>query len=189
MNFLVDFVRETSGFYIRVAPYLLMGFLLAGALRILVPSRWLAATFGKANLRSVVLAALAGVHLPLCSCSVLPTAVALRRSGASKGATVSFLVSTPETGVDSISITYALLDPLMTVMRPIAAFVTAVVAGVAVNHSEPRGPAAEADSASPPAARAAEISSPTLSPWHRPGRTLREIVDAAYIDLLDDIPF
>ncbi len=184
MYFLVDFVRETIAFYIRIAPYLLMGFFLAGALRILVPARWLAATFGKANLRSVVLASLAGVPLPLCSCSVLPTAVALRRSGASKGATVSFLISTPETGVDSISITYALLDPLMTVVRPIAAFVTAVVAGVAVNHTESRRPSESAEPAGP---RPPEVAAFPPSPWRRPGRMLREIIDVAYVDLLDDI--
>jgi len=136
LYFLIDFLRETTVVLLETAPYLLVGFFLAGLLRVLVPADWLARAFGGRNFRSVLLAALAGIPLPLCSCSVLPTAVTLRRSGASKGATVSFLVATPETGVDSISITYALLDPILTITRPLAAFVTAMTAGLAVNQAD-----------------------------------------------------
>ncbi len=64
---------------------------------------------------------------------MLPAAVSLRKQGASNGATTAFLISTPESGVDSISITYALLDPIMTVARPVVAFVTAAVAGITEN--------------------------------------------------------
>jgi uncharacterized membrane protein YraQ (UPF0718 family) len=64
---------------------------------------------------------------------VLPAAVSLRKQGASNGATTAFLISTPESGVDSISITYALLDPIMTIARPMVAFITAVVAGITEN--------------------------------------------------------
>src|SRR3989440_10059877 len=71
--------------------------------------------------------------LPLCSCGVLPTAIGLARQGATRGATVAFLISTPEIGVDSIALSYALMDPLTTVFRPIAAFVTATVAGIVTN--------------------------------------------------------
>lgn len=74
-----------------------------------------------------------GIPLPLCSCGVIPVSIGLRKQGASKGATTAFLIATPETGVDSIAITYALLDPLMTVIRPLAAFVTACIAGMIVN--------------------------------------------------------
>jgi HflK protein len=121
------------------APYLLLGFLLAGLLRAVVPEDKVYRQLGENRLKSVVLASLYGVPLPLCSCSVLPVASALRRSGASKGATTSFLISTPETGLDSISITYALLDPIMTVIRPVAAFVTALVTGSLVNELVKRG--------------------------------------------------
>jgi len=74
-----------------------------------------------------------GIPLPLCSCGVVPTALSLRKMGATRGATTSFLISTPETGVDSIAISYALLDPVMTVFRPISAFITAVIAGILTN--------------------------------------------------------
>ncbi|MCK4536581.1 MAG: permease, partial [Desulfuromonadales bacterium] len=76
---------------------------------------------------------LLGIPMPLCSCGVIPAAVGLRQQGASRGASAAFLVSTPESGVDSIAITWALLDPVMTVIRPIAAFVTATLTGILIN--------------------------------------------------------
>jgi len=115
------------------APYLLFGFLAAGYLHGFLSAEAIGRHLGQGRVRSVLKAALVGVPLPLCSCGVIPAALGLRRKGASKGATVSFLVSTPETGVDSIALTYALMDPLMTVARPLAAFVTAVLAGVTEN--------------------------------------------------------
>jgi len=64
---------------------------------------------------------------------VLPAAASLKKQGANKGATTAFLISTPESGVDSIAVTYALLDPVMTVVRPVAAFITGLAAGVVEN--------------------------------------------------------
>ncbi len=64
---------------------------------------------------------------------MLPAAASLKKQGANKGATTAFLISTPESGVDSIAVTYALLDPVMTVMRPVAAFITALSAGILEN--------------------------------------------------------
>ena len=121
------------------APYLLIGFALAGLLKAIVPEEKVYRHLGGNSLKSVTLASLFGIPLPLCSCSVLPVATSLRRSGASKGATTSFLISTPETGLDSIGITYALLDPIMTVARPLGAFATAVFTGSVVNLFVRRG--------------------------------------------------
>ena len=121
------------------APYLLIGFALAGVLKAIVPEDKVYKHLGDNRFKSVTLASLFGIPLPLCSCSVLPVATALRRSGASKGATTSFLISTPETGLDSIGITYALLDPIMTVARPLGAFATAVFTGSVVNVIVRRG--------------------------------------------------
>ncbi len=121
-------------------PYLLVGFAIAGFLAVFVPTRWVARRLGGDDTRSVATAALIGVPIPLCSCSVIPTATQLRRSGASRGATTSFLISTPETGVDSIGATWALMDPLMTVIRPLAAFITAFASGVTVNIFGGEGP-------------------------------------------------
>ena len=121
------------------APYLLIGFALAGVLKAVVPEDKVYKHLGEDRFKSVTLASLFGIPLPLCSCSVLPVATSLRRSGASKGATTSFLISTPETGLDSIGITYALLDPIMTIAGPLGAFATAVFTGSVVNLFVRRG--------------------------------------------------
>ncbi len=131
-------------------PYLLVGFSIAGFLAVFVPTRWVARRLGGDDTRSVATAALIGVPVPLCSCSVIPTATQLRRSGASRGATTSFLISTPETGVDSIGATWALMDPLMTVIRPLAAFITAFASGVTVNLFGGDGPGTEEPGVAPP---------------------------------------
>jgi uncharacterized membrane protein YraQ (UPF0718 family) len=115
------------------AIYILFGIFIAGLLQVFVDKDKIARHLGRPGLKSVILSALLGVPLPLCSCGVIPAAVSLRKNGASKGAVLSFLISTPETGVDSIATSYALLDPLMTVFRPIAAFVTAIIAGIGEN--------------------------------------------------------
>ncbi|MCL1076270.1 SO_0444 family Cu/Zn efflux transporter [Shewanella dokdonensis] len=122
--------------FMESAPWLLLGLLLAGILKMFVPMSWMQRQLGGHGLGSTVKAALLGAPLPLCSCGVIPAAVALRRSGASKAATTSFLVSTPETGVDSVTVSYVLLGPFMAVVRPIAAVCSAIVAGLLVGRDE-----------------------------------------------------
>ena len=117
----------------EMAPFLLLGFLLAGILHVWVPNHLYIPKIAKPNFMSVLWAALFGVPLPICSCGVIPTSIALRREGASKGASVSFLISTPATGVDSILATYSLLGGPFAILRPIAAFVTAMLGGVFTN--------------------------------------------------------
>lgn len=116
----------------EMAPYVLFGFLVAGILEVWVDRQTMARHLSGRGWRPVVKAALFGIPLPLCSCGVLPAAVALRRRGASKGATTSFLIATPQTGVDSIAATYSLLGPAFAVIRPIAALVGASFGGMAV---------------------------------------------------------
>jgi uncharacterized membrane protein YraQ (UPF0718 family) len=120
------------------AIYVLFGFAVAAVAKAFIPESLVAKHLGKNNTASVLKASLLGVPLPLCSCGVIPAAVGLRKQGASKGSTTAFLISTPESGADSVAITWALLDPIMTVVRPLAAFFTASVAGVLVN-SLPEG--------------------------------------------------
>jgi len=109
--------------------YVIFGLAAAGLIHVFVSRQWMVAWLGGRGFGSVVKAALLGAPLPLCSCSVLPAACALRNKGAGRGATVSFLISTPETGVDSIAVTWALMGPLMAIVRPVAAVATALVAG------------------------------------------------------------
>lgn len=118
---------------IESAPWLLVGYLLAGIIKQVIPAEWMKKQLAQPGFMSIVKGAFIGAPLPLCSCGVIPTALAVRRAGASKGATSSFLVATPETGVDSISFSYAILGPVFAIARPIAALTSAVVAGVLVN--------------------------------------------------------
>ena len=130
---LIGIANECWQVFKEAAPFVLFGFFAAGLLKVLIPEKVIVKHLGGNGFRSVFKASLFGVPLPLCSCGVIPVAVGLRKQGASKGATASFLVSVPETGVDSVAITWALLDPLMTIIRPISAFLTALVTGSLIN--------------------------------------------------------
>ena len=126
-EFLLQVLWQTWTIFKQASLFLLLGFLLAGVLAVVVPEQALARLFRKGKIRSVLWASAIGAPLPLCSCGVVPAALGLRRQGATPGATAAFLISTPETGLDSISISYALTDPIVTVFRPVTAVVTAVV--------------------------------------------------------------
>ena len=128
----MDILQEIWGILSRMAPYLLLGFSIAGILHALIPDELIYRHLSGRGIKPIVKAALAGVPLPLCSCSVIPVSAHLRRQGASKGATVSFLASTPTTGVDSILATYALLGPVFAVVRPLSALISGILAGTAV---------------------------------------------------------
>ena len=113
-----------------MSPYILLGFLIAGFLHVFIKPELMTRHLAGNGWRPVLKAALFGIPLPLCSCGVLPTAIALRRQGASKGATTSFLISTPQTGVDSIAATYALLGLPFALLRPIAALAGSFAGGM-----------------------------------------------------------
>ncbi len=130
MNLLFRVFEETYRIVLDSGVFILLGFFLAGILHEFVDTARIGRLLGGRDLKSILTAALVGAPLPLCSCGVLPTAVALRKKGASRESTVSFLISTPETGVDSVLITYGLLGPVMAIVRPLAAIATAVGAGL-----------------------------------------------------------
>ena len=117
----------------EMSPYLLLGFFFAGVMHAFIPGMVYNRYLGGKGFKSVFYGALFGVPLPLCSCGVLPTAMSLRKQGASKGATASFLISTPETGVDSIIATYSVLGLPFAVIRPVAAFCNAIMGGWLIN--------------------------------------------------------
>ncbi len=133
IDILTNVLLESWHVLVEAGPYVLFGFFVAGLLKAFVPDSFMANHLGGDSVGSVVKAAVIGVPLPLCSCGVLPAALGMRKQGASKGATTAFMISTPETGVDSMAVTYALIDPIMTIIRPIAASITAIFAGVLVN--------------------------------------------------------
>lgn len=140
--FFSDVFQASWHLLVQSAPYMLFGLLIGGMLKVFLSADYVAKHLGSGRFSSVLKASLLGIPIPLCSCGVLPAAASLKKQGANKGATASFLISTPESGVDSISITYALLDPIMTVARPISAFLSAMAAGIGINLLQP--PSSEA---------------------------------------------
>jgi uncharacterized membrane protein YraQ (UPF0718 family) len=128
-HLVVDFWSTVA----QMSPYLLFGFFVAGLLSVLVSQRMVERHLGGHGLLPVLKASLFGIPLPLCSCGVIPVSMSLRKHGASKGATISFLLSTPQTGVDSILVTYSLLGPVFAIFRPLIALATGLVGGVLVN--------------------------------------------------------
>jgi uncharacterized membrane protein YraQ (UPF0718 family) len=134
---LTAILAASWGILLDAAPYVIFGIVVAGVLKMFLSAQYVARHLGKGRVSSVMKAALFGIPLPLCSCGVLPAAASIRKQGANNGATTAFLIATPESGVDSIAITYALLDPFMTIARPVVAFVTAMTAGVTVNLLDP----------------------------------------------------
>lgn len=130
MSFLTDVFLASWDLLLDASFYIIFGIVIAGLLKTFLSTEYVAKHLGQGRFKPVLKAALFGIPIPLCSCGVMPAAASLKKQGASNGATIAFLISTPESGVDSISVTYALLDPLMTIARPVAAFVSAVAAGV-----------------------------------------------------------
>ena len=130
MEFVQQFVKDFASIIGEMAPYLLLGFLFAGLLYAFIPRNKIEKYFAGNSFRSSFLAAMFGVPLPLCSCGVIPTGTAFYKNGASKGGTISFLISTPQTGVDSILATFSLLGLPFAIIRPIAALVTGITGGL-----------------------------------------------------------
>ncbi|MFZ5799709.1 MAG: SO_0444 family Cu/Zn efflux transporter [Desulfobulbaceae bacterium] len=137
LNVFMDIGMATWALLLDASVYIIIGLLAGGMLKSFLSPGYVAAHLGKGRFTSVIKAAILGIPLPLCSCGVLPAAASLKKQGASNGATTAFLISTPESGVDSIAVSWVLLDPLMTLFRPLAAFLTAVVAGISENLLHP----------------------------------------------------
>ena len=130
LQFLNIWVESVWGILVDSAVFFLVGLILAGLVHLVLNEKNLVRLMGRSRRRQVFRAALVGVPLPLCSCSVLPVAGQLRNSGVSRAGTVSFLVATPESSVDSVMLTWSLTDPLLTIARPVTAFLTAAIAGL-----------------------------------------------------------
>lgn len=143
MELLTEILTKCWELTVEMAPYLLLGFAIAGAISAFLTPEIVERHLGGRGLWPVVKASLFGIPLPLCSCGVIPVTASLRKHGAGKGATLSFLLSTPQTGVDSILVTYSMLGPIFAVFRPIAAFVTGLVGGMAadiLDGDDPKAP-------------------------------------------------
>jgi uncharacterized membrane protein YraQ (UPF0718 family) len=133
IEFLKSIVTDFWATVSQMSPYLLFGFAVAGILKVLIPTGFVQKHLGGKGIRPIFWASLFGVPLPLCSCGVIPVSMSLHKQGASKGATIAFLLSTPQTGVDSILVTLSLLGPVFMIARPVIALITGVIGGMAVD--------------------------------------------------------
>ena len=175
IEWIEGYFSEFFRLLLEMAPWLLLGFTFAGLLHVFMPGGSIRKYMGGRNLKSSVYAALLGVPLPLCSCGVIPTGISFYKEGASKGATVSFLISTPQTGVDSILATYSMLGLPFALMRPFVAFFSGIFGGVITNiftHKE----------------QAATIIQPVVKKEEKEkGSKLRKMIRYAFLDFLMDI--
>lgn len=170
MTYIHSYANELWHLTVDMAPYLLFGFLAAGVLRVYFPRKLLIRYMGGNDMRSSFNASLLGVPMPLCSCGVLPAGISLYNNGASKSATTSFLISTPQTGVDSILVTYAMLGLPMAIIRPVVALLTGFAGGIAAGKFDTRAGKASVD--------ASEEEVP---------RSLSYMLRYAFVDFMADI--
>ncbi len=133
MDYIKLYILELINLLNEMAPWLILGFLIAGILHVFFPQKKIHRMLGTKSTRSLLNATLIGIPLPLCSCGVIPTGISFYRNGASKGSALSFMISTPQTGVDSIMVTYSLLGLPFALLRPVAALVTGFFGGLAAN--------------------------------------------------------
>lgn len=165
---MADFLIQLWDTIGQMAPYLLLGFLISGLLSIWLSPAFVRNHLGSRHWTSVFKAALFGVPLPLCSCGVIPVSMSLHQQGASKAATLAFLLSTPQTGVDSILVTYSLLGPVVAIVRPIAAFITGIFGGFLITLAEP----AATSKGSNPSETACNSKSQNINRWGKLGKAL-----------------
>ena len=135
---ITQFAEALWAIFGDMAPYLILGFVIAGILSVVISQATVEKHIGVPGAASIIKASLFGIPLPLCSCGVIPVGMSLRRHGAGRGASTAFIITTPEIGVDSLLVTYSLLGPLFAVIRVVAAFVTGIAGGLLVNAMDSR---------------------------------------------------
>jgi len=135
-GFFQKFISETLFLFLEISPYLIIGFFFAGIIHTLLGESYIRKHFARSGIISTIKATVLGIPLPICSCGVIPIAESLRKDGASKSSVMSFLVSTPSSGVDSILATYALMGPVFAVFRPVTSLISGIVVGAATHFTE-----------------------------------------------------
>ena len=191
MTFFLEWLHASWQMLTEAAPWLLAGFAIAGAIHVLIPTATLTRHLGRPGIFGAAKAALIGVPLPLCSCGVIPVASSLRNKGATRAATAGFLITTPETGVDSIALSYVLLGPYLAVARPVAALVTALTAAGLISATEEDTPqpqtTASDDVPCPSCCQQPPAPAPTGA---QPSKFLSKAYEAlhhAFIDMFTDL--
>ena len=133
MDIILSSLKDSWHIIAQFAPYLLLGFVVASFLQYLIPEDFIVKQLGKKGFLSILRSTLWGIPLPLCSFSVIPVASSIKNSGASKGSTIAFLSATPQTGVDSLLATAALLGWPFAIIKLIIAFIAGIISGVLVD--------------------------------------------------------
>lgn len=178
---LAGIIKESYSLLEQMAPYLMLGFFIAGVLHVIMQGKNMGAYLSKRSFMSNVKAAAFGVPLPLCSCGVIPVSAHLRKEGASKGSVVSFLVSTPTTGVDSIMATYSLLGPIFAAVRALASFAGGILAGTLIDiFDRPQAAVEEGDGPNVCPPDTADRSSSLME-------KIREIFHYAFVEMISDV--
>ena len=130
LGILTSFFAFLWSSFLLLAPMLLLGLLLSGLIHVFVSRQAILRWLRDDSLKSVTLSSAIGIPVPLCSCSVVPVVAEMRNKGASRSSCMSFLITAPETGADSILVTNAFFGPIVAIIRPVISFITAVVAGI-----------------------------------------------------------
>ena len=180
---MVGILKAIWNLLIEMSPYLLFGFFIAGVLNLIIPREKIYKHLSGNKLSSIIKASLFGVPLPLCSCGVIPVAAYLRKEGAGKGSTVSFLSSTPTTGVDSILATYSLLGPLFAVIRPVAAFFAGIMSGSLTGILEKKQ---NTEEIGPPEGNSCNICNIEEPHLHSFIEKIKNVFQYGFIELIDD---
>jgi len=182
-QFFFDFIQILN----EMSPYLLLGFFFAGLLKVAIPQKFIDKYMGQKSGRSVLNASLLGIPMPLCSCGVIPTGISFYKSGASKGSSVSFLISTPQTGVDSILVTYSLLGLPFAIIRPIIALVTGYVGGVLANRYDKKENGIESNNTNETETCNSECGDNCETKSEEQHSKLYTMFKYAFVDFLQDI--
>lgn len=180
MSLLLEILRQAWATWLLAAPWILLGLALAGVLHAFVSNAWIARWLGAPGFGGVARAALLGVPIPVCSCGVLPLAVAMEKKGASRPATMSLLITTPESSADAVVLTWGLMGPVMAVARPVAAFLSAFVAGGLAIFFPGRESAATQTASAPEVVKTESAAPRRRSRW-------AEALHFAAVELADDI--
>lgn len=185
-SLILGLLNEIWILFVEMAPYLLLGFLVAGLLNLFLTREQVAKHLSERRFSSIWKASILGIPLPLCSCGVIPVAAHLDKQGANRGATLSFLISTPTTGVDSILATYGLLGPLLTIARPVAALVNGLLTGsLAIFWDKEKEADSITQSQQSPSCAIPKNSSPETS--KNLIEKLKSAINYGFVELLEDV--
>jgi uncharacterized membrane protein YraQ (UPF0718 family) len=180
---LVEILNHMMIMFVEMSKYLIIGLIFVGILHVYFSKEFISKHIGENSIWSIIKAAILGVPLPICSCGVVPTSIFLAKSGASKGSVVSFLVSTPQTGVDSIAATYGMMGGLFAIFRPLSAFFMGIAGGIVTKLFDD-----QAKFSTPPTVSKTHCHSEgCCNHSHKPKSKIKEIFNYAFVEFLDDI--